>query len=417
MQVESTSTRTQAKPRIALVVPGLALGGGVPAVARFIKETITRNAGFDLRVVSLSMATHDPCSLNLSAPRTWLRGATTSTGLWEGIPFSHVGAVAGELEFQRYRPRGALARAVADCDLVQVICGSPAWANAVTGLGKPVAMHVASRARVERRSRDASPEGVAGQWRKAMTEITDRLDDRALRQVDAIQVMNPWMLEYARDINSGRDVDLRYAPPGVDADLFHPLDHRDLRHDPYILCVARLNDSRKNLGLLLEAYARLPLGLRDAVRLVLAGSSSPPDTFWRRCEALGLGHRISCVEGPAQDHLVGLYQGASVFALPSDEEGFGVVLLEAMACGVPVVSTSSGGPDGIVSEGHDGYLVPLDDASALSARLAHLLQDTTLNIDMGRNARQTIERRYQDSVAGEAFIEIWDRMAQKAGIA
>jgi glycosyltransferase involved in cell wall biosynthesis len=333
------------------------------------------------------------------------------------MPFVHVGAVAGDFEFQRYRPRAALTRALADCDLIQVVCGSAAWANAVVGLGKPVAMHVATRARVERRQRDANPGCLSDWWRKAMTEITDRIDDKALRQVDAIQVMNPWMFEYARRLNAGRTVDLRYAPPGVDAELFCPLEHREPTRDSYILCVARLNDLRKNVGLLLEAYAQLPEVVRNEVRLVLAGSNGPADAFWRRAEALGLRERISYVAQPDSDALVRLYQGASVFALSSDEEGFGVVLLEAMSCGVPVVSTQSGGPDGIITDGEDGYLVPLDDAAMLSWRLAQVLQDATLNIEMGRKARQTIDHRYDERVAGEAFIDMWDRMVHKAGIA
>src|SRR6202043_1838740 len=98
-----------------------------------------------------------------------------------------------ELEFQRYRPRRALTILLADCDLVQMVCGSAAWANAVLGLGKPVSVHVATRAKIERRRRDAHPQGLFGWWRKAMTPITNRLDDRALRCADAVQVMNPWM--------------------------------------------------------------------------------------------------------------------------------------------------------------------------------------------------------------------------------
>ena len=325
--------------------------------------------------------------------------------------------MAGDFEFQRYSPRRALTQALADCDLIQVVCGSPAWANAVIGLGKPVALQVATRARVERRQRDANPRGFSGWWRKAMTEMTDRMDDSALRRVDAIQVENRWMLEYARELNAGRDVDLRYAPPGVDAKLFCPLDHREPMRDPYILCLARLSDPRKNVGLLLEAYALLPESVRSQARLVLAGSSGPPDAFWRRAEALGLRDRISYFERPDRNALVRLYQGASAFALPSDEEGFGVALLEAMCCAVPVVSTKSGGPDGIIADGEDGYLVPLDDTMALSSRLVQVLQDATLNIEMGRKARQTIERRYDERVAGEVFVEMWDRMAHKAGIA
>jgi D-inositol-3-phosphate glycosyltransferase len=399
--------------RIAIVVPGLTQGGGVPAVARFVKDTILRSGRYDLKLVSLTMSASDPDSVRLAAPSSWLRGVSATTGTWEGLPFIHVGTTAGEFEFQRYRPRRALTKALADCDLVQVVCGSPAWANAVLGLGKPVAMHVATRARLERRQRDANVRNMLALWGKAMTEITDRLDDRALSRVDAIQLMNPRMLEYARDLNISRAVDIRYAPPGVDAELFHPLDHREPAQDPYILCVARFSDPRKNVGLLLEAYAQLPKALHNKVRLVLAGSSTPPAVFWRRAEALGLRERISLFERPDRNALVRLYQGACAFALPSDEEGFGLVLLEAMACAIPVVSTSSGGPEGIITDGEDGYLVPLDDVRGLSSRLLRLLQDTAFNIEMGWNARQTIERRYDERVAGEAFIAMWDRLAHK----
>jgi glycosyltransferase involved in cell wall biosynthesis len=325
-----------------------------------------------------------------------------------------VGSVWAEFEFARLLSRRELRDLTADCDLIQVVCGSPAFANAVGGFGKPVSVQCATRAKVERRRRDANPRRISDWWRKVMTEITDRMDDRALRRADAIQVENPWMFEYARSLNTARDVDLRYAPPGVNAELFCPLDRREPMQEHYILCVARLSDPRKNIGLLLEAYAQLSETVRNKVRLILAGSCGPSDSFWLRAEALGVRERVSYVARPDCNVLVRLYQGASVFALPSDEEGLGVVLLEAMACGVPVVSTRSGGPDGIITDGDDGYLVPLDDAMALSSRLAQLLQDQTLNIEMGRKGRLTIERRYDERVAGAVFIEMWERLLHKA---
>jgi glycosyltransferase involved in cell wall biosynthesis len=329
---------------------------------------------------------------------------------WEGQTVSEIGVFGAELEFQRYRPRRLLAQALSGCDLIQVVCGAPAWANAVIGLDKPVALQVATRARVERRQRDAQPTGIAGWWRKAMTEVTDRLDDRALLRVDAIQVENPWMLQYASDINAGRDVDLRYAPPGVDAGLFHPVDRRALVGDAYILCVGRLSDPRKNISLLLEAYALLPPEVRVRVGLILAGSCGPTDAFWSRAHALGVGEQIRYVEAPSLEDLVKLYQHAAVFALPSDEEGFGVVIAEAMACGIPVVSTRSGGPDGIITEGVDGYLVPLDSAGLMAQRLRALLEDREANLRMGENARRTVDARYDERVAGEVFVQMWRRL-------
>lgn len=398
---------------IALVVPNLTGGGGVPAVARFVKDTILRDGRYELRLVSLSTHAADACSLRIAAPSSWFHGVRTTTGTWEGLPFTHVGALVGEFEFQRYRPRAALSEVLADCDLIQVVCGSPAWANTVLGLGKPVALQVATRARVERRQRDANPRWPSDWWRKAMTQVSDRLDDRALRGVDAIQVENPWMLAYTRSMNKDRAVDLRYAPPGVDVQTFRPLLERSLVSEPYILCVARLDDPRKNIELLLESYALLPAKLRAGASLVLAGSSAPPEKFWRRATELGLTDRITFVERPDQNALVRLYQDASVFALPSDEEGLGVVVLEAMACGLPVVATRSGGPDGIITDGDDGYLVPLDNARCMALRIGSLLHDAEVNLAMGVKARQTIERRYSNSITGEVFIDMWDRFLGK----
>lgn len=161
------------KPCIGLIVPSLEQGGGVPAVARFVKDRVLYSGRYDLRLISLATSAQDESSVCISRPTTWGRGITTRHGQWQGLPFVHVGASISELEFQRYRPRRILADVVADCDILQVVCGSPAWAYAVCGLGRPVSLHCATRAKVERRRRDADPVTIVGWWRKAMTEITD----------------------------------------------------------------------------------------------------------------------------------------------------------------------------------------------------------------------------------------------------
>lgn len=399
--------------KLAMVVPSLNEGGGVPAVARFVKDVAIRSGHYDLKIVSLCMSSSEPStSLLLTNPTTWFRGVTATKGEWQGLPFVHVGATFGELEFQRYKPRKMLTNALSDCDLIQVVCGSPAWANAVVGLGTPVALQVATRSKIERRQRDANLGTVGAYWRKAMTEITNKLDDRALRRVDAIQVENPWMLDYAKTLNSNRDVDLRYAPPGVDSDLFHPLPNRDIIDSPYILCVGRMADPRKNIEFLLHAYSRLSPDLRQQVHLVLAGSSAPPVAFWKEAKRIGLSDRISYIAKPSRAKLVQLYQNASVFALPSDEEGLGVVLLEAMACAVPVVSTKSGGPDGIISDGKDGFLVPRGDVKKMATCLSALLKNPSFNLDIGQNAHKKIKAHYDERIVGSVFLEMWDRLIE-----
>ena len=400
------------KPRIGLVVPALEEGGGVPAVAIFIYQVILRSGMFDCQIVSLSASAVDELSVCITKPASWFRGIRAREEVWQGMRFIRVGAMFSEFEFQRFKPRKLLATTLADCDLIHMVCGAPAWAHAVIGLGKPVSMHVASRVKVERLRRDERPQSLKDWWRKGMTEITSWMDDSALRLVDAIQVLNPYMLDYCKAINSGRsNVDIVYAPPGLDTKLFQPIIDRHLVVDPYILCVGRLDDPRKNIYLLLQAFYQLPPNLSH-LKLITAGAH-PPQEYWSLVESMGLQERVSHVMRPEMSELVKLYQQATVFALPSAEEGFGIVIIEAMACGVPVVSTRCGGPESIINDGKDGYLVPLDNASAMAEALSNLCSDIERNKMMGREARVTVETRYASEVAGNVLLDVWDRLLQK----
>lgn len=382
-------------------------------MAEFLCQTIERSGTFDIQLVSLSSGARDDIGVALTHPWSWLRGVRLRKEFWRGRGFTRVGAFASELEFQRYQPRPVLTELLAGMDLIQVVSGSPAWALAVCGLGTPVAVHCATRAIVERRRRDSMARGLKATWRRWMTYFTDRLERKALSMVDAIQVMNPWMLDYARQVNAERSTLIRYAPPGVDAELFRPTLNRDLRRDAYVLTVGRLDDPRKNIELVLNAYASLPDELQRSTRLVLAGSADPGSTFWKRVKDLMLGQRVEFIRSPDRETLVRLYQSAAVFALGSDEEGFGMVILEAMACGVPVVSTRSGGPQGIIADGHDGFLVPLADPNAMGDRLACLLSDEALNRRMGEAARETVMQKYEAGVAGDAFLRVYDELLSR----
>ena len=102
--------------------------------------------------------------------------------------------------------------------------------------------------------------------------------------------------------------------------------------------------------------------------------------------------------------------GGPVFALTSDEEGFVMVLIEAMSCGVPVVSTACGGPDAVVRDGVDGYLVPVRDAATLADRIERLVRDTALNRRMGTAAREAALGRFDTQRAGRALLDTYDTL-------
>ncbi|GAO34785.1 glycosyl transferase family 1 [Sulfuricella sp. T08] len=401
--------------RVALVTQNLSFDGGVKTVVAFLRDVIRSSDRYDAKIISLASSSSDSNSCRLFSPGTWFSGASVTEHDWPPDEYFHVGANFSEFEFQRYKPRRILSALLADCDVIQVVSGSPALGLAVSGLGKPVVLQVATRATVERRMQEIQGRGFAAAWRRRMTKITDKLDDCAIRQADAVMVENPWMMEYCQGVANGYGTQIKYAPPGIDTGVFSPSPSGRVlsENSPYILSVGRMQDPRKNIGLLLDAYRLLTYRMQDAPRLVLAGATPPPDKFWKCAKDYGLNSKIDFVHGPTFPELIRLYQEATCFALPSDEEGFGMVVIESMGCAVPVVSTRSGGPDGIIDDGVDGYLVPLGDAQILADRLQRLCSEPDLNVRMGNLARKKVENEYDISVAGARFLETYDELVFK----
>ena len=100
------------------------------------------------------------------------------------------------------------------------------------------------------------------------------------------------------------------------------------------------------------------------------------------------------------------YLESSIMLLPSRSEGFGMVLIEAMACGVPSIAFDCpSGPRDIISNGEDGFLIENQNSEAFQHALEKLIEDESLRKEMGRNAQQNVKR-----YAPEIIIEQWDKL-------
>ena len=403
---------TGRRKSIAVVVPSITNCGGVASVAEFVIRTIRDRTDYDYRVISLAMAARDTSSVLLTNPSTWPRGVVTRTGDFRGEAYTHIGAVAPEIEVWRFLPRARLTEELQGVDLVQVVSGIPAWANPVMGLGVPVSLQVATLIDVERRHKDRLYTGLTGLWRREMTRRVRRLDDLALGSVDAVQVENNWMLDHCcRYVKTGTDV--RFAAPGVDTNVFRPAEESPAV-PCYVLSGGRMSDPRKRHMLLLEAYRLLCKRMDQPPRLALAGPDGPTKEFEARAREVGLWDRIDLHIFPDLRGLAKLYRNAAAFVLASDEEGFGVTVVEAMASGTPTVSTRSGGPNDIIEDGTDGFLVDRDDAGALADRLHRLTADPSLNASMRASARDKALERYSENATAQNFIDVFDLLLTDA---
>jgi D-inositol-3-phosphate glycosyltransferase len=116
---------------------------------------------------------------------------------------------------------------------------------------------------------------------------------------------------------------------------------------------------------------------------------------------LGIEDRTSFVGAVAHERLPLYYSAADLTVMPSSYESFGLVAVESLACGTPVVATRVGGLTSIVRDGETGVLVPWRDADLFADRLRQVLEDEPLHRRMGRRARESVLRYSWDGIADE----------------
>ena len=394
-------------PRIALVTHDYAASGGVSSMTSFLYRALRESGRFEPEIVSLALSASDPASVRLRSPGTWRQGVRRVNGLRDGTPFVHVGAFGCEFEFQRYRPRPGLTELLNTYDVVQVVAGTPPWMWAVAEVKRPKFLWTATMTRADRNSRLQQARPFRRLWLGAMTQLAERFERSGLRIATGVFALSHYTLAAVRKILGPSAGQL--AACGVDTEAFRPQAHRTTRPQDqgFILCVGRLDDPRKNTALLVEAYARLRRRFPNAPELWLVGPQPPAETM-RLVQEHGLAQTVRW-QGPRKPaELPALYQSALCFALSSDEEGLGIVLLEAMASGVPVVSTACGGPETAVEDSRTGFLTPVGDAEALAEALGRLIGDSSLRARMGEEARRACVERFSVGAASRVFIETYE---------
>lgn len=180
---------------------------------------------------------------------------------------------------------------------------------------------------------------------------------------------------------------------GVDIDAFRGSVRERTDNRPFeVLCIGRLTPA-KGQHILLAAVAEL-LQRGRQVHLRVVGDGLDRESLERHATSLGLGAHMT-FEGPVPpDRTRGFYAAADVFVLPSFAEGVPVVLMEAMAMGVAVISTTVAGIPELIESERDGLLVPPSDSTQLANAIERLMTDPELRLRLSVNARDRVERQY-----------------------
>lgn len=212
-------------------------------------------------------------------------------------------------------------------------------------------------------------------------------------------------------------------PCGVDTNLFLPGDQVAARaalgldDQPRLLYVGRLAPI-KGLETLLDAMARLRAAGTPVHLSIVGGDADEPlngheGALRARLARLDLGGTVTFVGAQPQERLRAWYVAADATVLPSHYESFGMVALEAMACGIPVVASRVGGLQTTVRDGVTGLLVRESDPAALAGALDRLLGDPDLRFRLGREGVQWAARHRWPCVA-EAVCREYAALVERA---
>jgi colanic acid/amylovoran biosynthesis glycosyltransferase len=229
----------------------------------------------------------------------------------------------------------------------------------------------------------------------------DQRDVRAeLENASQIVTISDYHRRYIANLSpviQESDVEIVYC--GIEMDTMRPPAHRP-QNDPIVITSVGRMIEKKGFEYLVEACAILAKrGINFECRIV--GRGPLQDLLQSRIEEYGLQDQIILVGVLEQADVVKLYQGSDLLALAcvvakdGDRDGIPVVLMEAMACGLPVVSTVTSGIPDLVVDGENGFLVPARDAEAFADAMERLIADESLRTELGANARQAIEDKFQ----------------------
>ncbi|HEX8990736.1 MAG TPA: glycosyltransferase [Anaerolineales bacterium] len=222
--------------------------------------------------------------------------------------------------------------------------------------------------------------------------------------VDRVTVATLAELTQLRFLYKADDRKLEIIPPGVDTSHFYPIPSDEAKQfvglkpeDRMILFVGRI-EPLKGVDTLIRAMACVKMkGLSRPVHLAIIGGEPDVDPDQMTVEMarlqglsddLSMGRTVVFLGKRGQDTLPYYYSAAEVLVMPSHYESFGMVALEAMACGTPVIASDVGGLGFLVQDGETGFTIPDGEPDTICEKLALLLGDPTLRHRMGRRAAE-----------------------------
>ncbi len=209
-----------------------------------------------------------------------------------------------------------------------------------------------------------------------------------------------------KQLDSNLHERVRTIYSGIDLSVFRPLP--DIRKQWDLAFMGRL-ERMKSVDLFPEMLSLLKSKFPD-LQMMMTGEGSLKDWLFNEFDEKGVSSMVD-YKGVVETKIVPvLINKSRIFLYPSRREPFGLSIVEAMACGVPVITTDVFGPKEIVKHNYDGFVVPPDDVEALAGAVEMLLTDDKLRQRIGQNGLKSAQDRYDIRHHAKRLIVIYDEI-------
>lgn len=309
----------------------------------------------------------------------------------EGFSYQPIRPAFPAIEFKRYAPNQVWDDLLRWADSCQVMGGGIAQGFPAARSKTPYALWVASTREADGAESYRASGFLRRRWLDLQYHFIRKQERETLHNAARVFVIS----EYTRRLLE-RTYNLKidpcdFIPVPVDADVF-TLDETVNKQLNTISYVGRVNDPRKQVPLLLAALRSVrEKGIDVFLKL---GGEEPGPRLKELVQKLGLGQCVEFVGYIPLSDLPRFYQSSLFSVLPSQEEGQGIVVLEAMACGLPVIATRCGGPESLIEDGRDGFLVANGSEEELAEKIEFLIKQPNVALRMGRYARQSVIQNF-----------------------
>lgn len=383
-------------------------GGGVAALSRFVYETAAE-AGYDPCLVYNSLDR----SKQIRLGRAWEAigfdtGASIDHSTRGSMETKAIPVILPEIEFTQYLLNGAAwNRAIRDGNLFMAVAGTNLCSLPLVRDDRPFASWTATLLWDDRQDRLESAARIERYRDRLSRPVLEHIEREGYKRAKPLMVISEYTATRIAERHGIPLSEIDVVPYPIDTQRFRPAASDSVASEgPVILFAGRLNDPRKNVEFLIEAFSMIADSVPDAELWLLGADPDKP--LREPVQERGLEDRVEFHGEVPYEDLPDYYGAADVFAIPSKQEGLGIVGLEALASGTPVVSTRCGGPEAYVRDGENGYLVPTDDMERFASQLQTLLVNGNRRRAFARAGRDLIERDFAKRDLRERFVRLFD---------